>query len=276
MRKVSLGRDNPVVDKKYPMGAAGFSCTSGDQSFFGMVYYTEGLGNPTVVLCHGFPGMEKNYDIAQFLRRAGFNAVIFSYRGAWGSHGAFKFSGVAEDTTNVVRMIQQRKLPEPDRFDSKRIVLAGHSMGGFAAFRAAAVLPEIEDLALLAVWNVGADAKRIQDNADDKQRVGDILSGAACLAGTNQAKLLNEMLQNAEGFDLRNEALAFKARHVLLIGAKEDKTTPIKLHQGPLASMLRREGALISEKSLTADHSFSAKRIGVTRILLQWLTERGY
>jgi pimeloyl-ACP methyl ester carboxylesterase len=276
MKKVFLGKDSPVLDREHPPGVAGFSCPSGGVCIFGLVYYAEGFCNPTVILCHGFPGMEKNSDIAQSLRQAGFNVVIFSYRGAWGSQGFFSFSGAVEDTQNVVRHIMRKKLPEPDRFDSGRVVLVGHSMGAFAAFKAAAALPEIRDVALLTVWNIGLDAARMRQDEETKKRVNYILEGAGCLAGVTRAALLNEMLHNADDFDLQRDVPAFRERRVLLVGATEDVFTPGGLHQGLLAEALRREGSSVSEKFLASDHVFSVKRNALSRALLNWLAGGGY
>ena len=49
----------------------------------GMMLGANGQGpHPTIVLLHGFPGNEKNLDLAQSLRRAGYNVLFFHYRGA--------------------------------------------------------------------------------------------------------------------------------------------------------------------------------------------------
>ena len=53
---------------------------------------------PAVLMLHGYPGNEKNIDIAQSLRMAGVAAVQFSYRGVWGSHGYYSLTHVIEDT----------------------------------------------------------------------------------------------------------------------------------------------------------------------------------
>ena len=45
--------------------------------------------HPTVILLHGFPGYEQNIDLAQSLRRDGWNVLAMHYRGAWGSQGTF-------------------------------------------------------------------------------------------------------------------------------------------------------------------------------------------
>jgi len=47
------------------------------------VYVAAGAGpHPAVVLLHGFPGNEKTLDLAQDVRRAGWNVLYFNYRGA--------------------------------------------------------------------------------------------------------------------------------------------------------------------------------------------------
>jgi pimeloyl-ACP methyl ester carboxylesterase len=170
----------------------------------------------------------------------------------------------------------RKKLPEPDRFDSGRVVLIGHSMGAFAAFKAAAALPAVRDVALLTVWNIGLDAARIARDEETKKRVSYILDGTGCLAGVTRAALLNEILQNADAFDLQDDARAFRGRRVLLVGAKDDLFTPGGLHQSLLAKALRREASLVSERSLAGDHIFSAKRNAVSRVLLKWLADGGY
>ena len=64
---------------------------SGGVEINGVAYLAAGPGpHPTIVICHGWPGNEKNLDLAQALRRAGWNAITFNYRGAWGSPGAFR------------------------------------------------------------------------------------------------------------------------------------------------------------------------------------------
>ena len=70
-------------------------------------------GEDPVLLLHGFPGNERNLDLAQALRRAGWTVVFFHYRGAWGSGGDFSFAHVLED---VARMLDELlRLAAPTR-----------------------------------------------------------------------------------------------------------------------------------------------------------------
>ena len=66
---------------------------SGGVEINGVAYLAAGAGpHPTVVLLHGLPGNEKNLDLAQAMRRAGWNVITFNYRGSWGSPGTFSFA----------------------------------------------------------------------------------------------------------------------------------------------------------------------------------------
>src|SRR4051812_9863845 len=81
---------DPAPDKAHPARMEVLHIPSGDVKINGVAYLASGAGtHPTVVLFHGLPGNEKNLDIAQAVRRAGWNAITVNYRGSWGSPGAF-------------------------------------------------------------------------------------------------------------------------------------------------------------------------------------------
>ena len=64
-----------------------------------LFFLAAGAGpHPTMLLLHGLPGNERNLDLAQAVRRAGWNVLTFTYRGAWGSEGDFSISNAFEDT----------------------------------------------------------------------------------------------------------------------------------------------------------------------------------
>ncbi|HZY44528.1 MAG TPA: hypothetical protein VFF70_07245, partial [Anaerolineae bacterium] len=63
---------------------------------------------PTVVLCHGLPGVEKNLDIAYGLRDAGWNCLYFHYRGCWGSEGTYSLNGLLDDAHAVTDWLVQQ------------------------------------------------------------------------------------------------------------------------------------------------------------------------
>lgn len=51
---------------------------------FSVLYTAAGEGpHPTVLQFHGIPGCERNFDLAQALRRGGFHVMAFHYSGSW-------------------------------------------------------------------------------------------------------------------------------------------------------------------------------------------------
>src|SRR5882672_9457606 len=80
---------------------------SGGVLINGVAYLAGGAGpHPTVVLLHGLPGNEKNLDLAQAIRRAGWNVVTFNYRGSWGSPGTFSFEGNLADAKAALAFVR--------------------------------------------------------------------------------------------------------------------------------------------------------------------------
>ena len=71
------------------------------------IYRAGGAGlHPTVLLSHGFPGIEKNFDLAQALRRIGFHVVLYHYSGSWGSDGAYAYAHNLEDADTLLEFIE--------------------------------------------------------------------------------------------------------------------------------------------------------------------------
>ena len=120
------------------------------------VYVAAGEGpHPAVVLLHGFPGNERNLDLAQEIRTAGWDVLYFDYRGSWGSPGDFSFSHGVEDTAAAVDFLRSAPMAKILRLDPSRIVLIGHSMGGFMAVQAAAADRGIIGIGLISAADMG-------------------------------------------------------------------------------------------------------------------------
>lgn len=86
---------------------------------------------PTVILLHGMPGIEKNFDLAFALRAKGWNSLIFHYQGCWGSEGDFTFRSIPEDVNCAINELSNRK--QHPEVDCENIILFGHSLGGWAS-----------------------------------------------------------------------------------------------------------------------------------------------
>jgi pimeloyl-ACP methyl ester carboxylesterase len=98
------------------------------------LYRAGGAGlHPTALVLHGIPGLEKNTDVAYALRDAGWNALVFHYRGCWGSEGDYTLAGIPDD----VRAAVDTLLSGEFGVDAARIALIGH--GGRLQLRRPAV-----------------------------------------------------------------------------------------------------------------------------------------
>ena len=94
---------------------------SGGVEINAVAYLAAGPGpHPTIVICHGWPGNEKNLDLAQALRRAGWNAITFNYRGAWGSPGNFRFGQNPEDARAVLAHLRKADVATKLGIDTHR------------------------------------------------------------------------------------------------------------------------------------------------------------
>ena len=63
-------------------GLEGFLIPGKRGKLLAACYTVAGPGpHPAVLICHGIPGVERNLDLAQFLRREGFHVMTFHYSG---------------------------------------------------------------------------------------------------------------------------------------------------------------------------------------------------
>jgi len=79
---------DPPRDREHPARMGVLHIPSGGEIINGVAYLAADAGpHPTFILFHGLPGNEKNLDLAQAVRRAGWNAVTVNYRGSWAARG---------------------------------------------------------------------------------------------------------------------------------------------------------------------------------------------
>jgi len=81
---------DPPSDSANPASLVEIAVPSHGAQLLGAFYLASGVGpHPIAIIYHGFPGYEQNLDLAQALRRAGYNVLAVHYRGSWG--GVRKF-----------------------------------------------------------------------------------------------------------------------------------------------------------------------------------------
>jgi uncharacterized protein len=270
-----VAMDAPLGDP--PAETPDLQFLSGGAQLNAYAHIAAGAGpHPTVVLLHGFPGNERNLDLAQALRRAGWNAFFFSYRGAWGSGGEFSFGHVLEDVAAVVATLRDPEFAKKYRVDAERIVLVGHSMGGAAALISAAELAEVGCVASLAGANFGALADRVRGGPEAASAVAAQFQarGEGRIRGVSGEGIIADLLVQPERFRTTRHAAALARKPVLLVAGARDDVTPPAEHHTPLANAIAAQpGALLTARVLDDEHQFSQTRIALTRTVLAWLGE---
>lgn len=72
--------DPVTVEQAYPPAMEPVVIQSHDAKLNGVVYVADGAGpHPAVILLHGYPGNERNLDLAHAIRRAGWNVLFFHF-----------------------------------------------------------------------------------------------------------------------------------------------------------------------------------------------------
>jgi len=128
---------------------------------YSVIYIASGAGpHPTVLMLHGFPGNEKNLDLAYSVRRAGWNVLAPFYRGAWGSGGTFSFTHTLEDAQASIDFLRQpeKRQKVPDRLKPHCAHRAQH--GRLRCGVVTAHEPKVFGAALISAGNLGPASAR--------------------------------------------------------------------------------------------------------------------
>jgi uncharacterized protein len=260
----------PHFDADHPPALQEVHFDSHGDRLNGIAYIANGPGpHPTVILLHGWPGNEKNLDLAQSLRANGWNVLFFHYRGAWGSAGTYTFTHVYEDAAAAVDYVRTNAVTL--RSNPERIVLVGHSMGGFAALMAAARDDRIVCAAALTPADLGAMADVIERDPASRKGIVDYADTLQMLQGFNGAGAVDEIMTNRKAFDLRALAPRLEGKSILVVGADRDTDVPTDLFIRPLIEAYRANPAIRTEGViLSGDHSFSWSRGLLIQTVMHW------
>ena len=263
-------------DPKFPASMQPVSFTSNGCKLLGTFFFASGEGlHPTILLLHGFPGNEVNYDIAHAARRIGYNVMVFHYRGCWGSEGDYLWTNLVEDTDSAIQFLKSGEAGEKYKVDRNEIVLIGHSMGGFAATYNSTKYDDIKNVASLAGFNAGLFGEFIEGNNELIQFSADTMEPAMEFVKCDSAvTLLNEMITNKKEWNLLNHLEKLAKKNLLLVSSKYDTIAPIEIHHKPFIGALKISGASnYHEHILETGHSFSDSRIKLTLIICEWLSK---
>lgn len=268
------GRASGASPAAKPAATQQMAIPSHGEKLLGVFYLAAGAGpHPTAIIFHGFPGYEQNLDIAQFLRAHGWNALAMHYRGSWGVKGDFSFEHAAEDADTQVQFLLDPANTAKYRIDARRLVVIGHSMGGFMAASAIAHNKGVAGAVIISAWNIGADyqsrrhtgssASSIESEAKGLESDGNLLP----LAGTSAETLAREIRDHQLALNLNYLAPTIAPRPVFVITANEGLAPA----DHAFAEALRKAGDThVAERHWNTDHSYSGERAELSSAILEW------
>ena len=247
------------------------------QQLLGIFYLAAGAGShPTLVLMHGFPGYEQNLDLAQAIRRVGWNVLAVHYRGSWGTKGTFSYAHAIEDADSEVAFVKDPANVAKYHIDPGKIVLLGHSMGGYMVASAAAHDPKIAGVAMISAWNIGGsfppdEAGPATIEKAKKSMIAEFTADndVAPLAGCTVESLVDEAYKHRSEWNFNNFASALASRPVLVLTANDG----LGPDDHAFAVALQRTGNThVTETHFDTDHSYSGQRIALATAVLNWLS----
>lgn len=256
-------RDLPL-DKTSPAGSIELFIPSANSLLNGFMYKANGTEkHPTLLLLHGYPGNEKNLDLAQVVRAHGWNVIYFDYRGSWGSQGRFSFQNCVADIINVVYFCN--KYQDPLQIDTSKIVLFGHSMAGWASLKAIQQLPEIKKAFILSAWDIynqyGRQLKGAELNAYNMSP--DTLGKYFVLNGSLKERF-QPVLERDEYFNLEINIEPLKGKQIIMLD-EHDRNKKI-------AEAIQNLNPVYFKYYVwQTDHVFTNKRASLMNMVLSFL-----
>lgn len=242
----------------------------------------ERRGCPTVLLLHGIPGVEKNYDLAYALRGAGWNVLAFHYRGCWGSEGNYSLPGIVDDIAAALDYLSVHPA-----VDTRCLAGVGLSLGGWGVVMAAA---RDERLRAVVSMNPLVDPQTRPLTASEAAEFASMLNGITPAEVQEQwdaltplplvaGKISETVFKRSPTASSRLETSArtrtlsdfedvFSGRPTLLLTGDADELFPPS-HIQPLAdAMPFAEWRRIPN----ASHTFDDHRPVMVRMVIDWLT----
>ena len=255
---------DPLRNAEHPAGMDVLHIPSGGLEINGVAYTAAGRGpHPTLILLHGLPGNEKNLDLAQSARRAGWNVVTLNYRGSWGSPGRFSFAGNIEDARAALAYVRAPANATALRVDPSRIVIGGHSMGGWVTAMVAARDEGLAGAILISAANMGSMGRIPRE-----ELLGASRDNMESLAGVTPEDMTDELATNADAFDWAGSAAGLR-RVPLLILSSDDGLAP---DTDALAAAVRAGGGTrVKAVHVDTDHGWSDRRIRLQDEVIRWL-----
>jgi len=265
--KIASAQSDSIVlrdvtwDKNAPAGMNELFIPSGDATVAGLIYRANGVQkHPTLIMLHGYPGNERNLDIAQVVRAHGWNVIYFDYRGSWGSGGQFSFANCVQDVASVVAFC--KKYSDSLRIDTSNIVLFGHSMGGWVCLKALAQSPGIKKGFALSTWDIYGYFKDVKNEQEMMERARQ--GGNYFVLNTPLKELFEPVISHPASYKIQIDTTELAGKQIIMLDEHKGNS---KL----AATIGGSNHNYFDYEVWQTDHPFTNKRISLINKVLAFL-----
>ena len=247
---------------------------SGGSEIYGQILLPErsfGGEVPCVLIFHGFAGFGRFDDIGQALCRAGCVVVIPHHRGAWGSRGKYSVSHCVEDAANLVRYVRSPAFRKKYRVDPEAVFLIGHSMGGNTVLNAAAEVPGVRGIVMLAPCDIGTMFRKMPKEEMKKFMID---NGLEVLRTDGFEAVCDDLARHAAAYAFPKAAARLKDVDLLLIVGEWDTCIPNDLLKDFYAAACAGGGKRIRAfRSYRARHGLMGVRTRIARDIADFILD---
>jgi pimeloyl-ACP methyl ester carboxylesterase len=191
--------------------------------------------------------------------------VTFNYRGSWGSPGNYRFAQNLEDADAVLAYLRDPANATRLGNDTKRIAIAGHSMGGWVTAQTAGHDRGLVGAILISAADMGYIAQMSREKV-----VALMADNMETLAGVTAESMADETIANQKTFSLDN-AVPGLAQIPLLVLSADDGLAP---RTDQLVKAIQAKGGTkVTAIHAATDHGWSDHRIYLETAVINWLAQ---
>ena len=230
-----------------------------------------GVQRPCVLMFHGFAGFGRFDDIGQALCRAGCVVVIPHHRGAWGSQGKYSVSNSVQDAVGLVKYVKSPEFQKKYYIDPEEVFLIGHRMGGNTVLNAAAEIPGVRGIVMLAPCDIGT---MYRQTSKDKMKIFMVENGLEVLRTDGFEAVYADLGRHAEQYAFPNAVKKLKNVRLFLVTGAWDTCISNDLLK-VFYEAARRNKTLpdCSFKSYPAQHGLMGVRTQLTRDIAEFIVK---
>lgn len=231
------------------------------------LFKASGAGShPTVLVLHGFPGTEMNLDLARSIQRAGWNAMVITYRGLWGAPGQFSFANGVEDTRAALTWLRDPGNVSKYGIDPETLVVLGHSVGGFNTVMVGDD-PAIAGFVVISAADLNG-MRTYFDTPAEQVSAEAIFADDLSYSNMTWAAMLAESEANITAWDWSANAAEMTGRPVLVISSDDGNEAA---DTAAADAVLAAGGPSPTRVKFATDHSYNDHRIALQAAVITWL-----